>query len=91
VTPDTILRWHGQPVARKWTDRVGRSRPVGRQARLRALVIRIRTDNPDVGLYPYPERFGEPGPLSRPVNNRAHPARAEGIPPRGGLSEGVLP
>ena len=29
VTPDTILRWHRELVARKWTYRAGRGRPAG--------------------------------------------------------------
>jgi transposase len=49
VTPDTILRWHRELVARKWTCRVGRGRPAGLQAHLRALVIRMATENPTWG------------------------------------------
>ena len=45
VTPDTILRWHRELVARKWTYRAGRRRPADAQARLRTLVIRIATEN----------------------------------------------
>jgi hypothetical protein len=46
VTPDTILRWHRQLAARKWPYRPGRGRPRGLQAHLRALVIRMATENP---------------------------------------------
>ena len=46
---DTILRWHRELVARKWTYRPGRKRPVGHQAHLRALIIRMATDNPTWG------------------------------------------
>jgi putative transposase len=49
VTPDTILRWHRELVARKWTSGGGRGRPQGLQARIRALVIRMATDNPTWG------------------------------------------
>jgi hypothetical protein len=49
VTPDTILRWHRELVARKWTYGGGRGRPVGMQARLRALVLRMATENPTWG------------------------------------------
>jgi hypothetical protein len=49
VTPDTILRWHRDLVARKWTYRSGRGRPAGLQAHLRALVIRMATENPTWG------------------------------------------
>ena len=49
VTPDTILRWHRQLVARKWTYvRVRGGRP-GLQAHLRALVVRMATENPTWG------------------------------------------
>ena len=49
VTPDTILRWHRELVARKWTYRVGSGHRPGLQAHLRALVIRMATDNPTWG------------------------------------------
>jgi transposase InsO family protein len=49
VTPDTILRWHRELVARKWTYTAGRGRPPGLQARIRALVIRMATENPTWG------------------------------------------
>jgi putative transposase len=49
VTPDTILRWHRELVARKWTyTRVRAGRP-GLQAHLRALVVRMATENPTWG------------------------------------------
>jgi hypothetical protein len=46
VTPDTILRWHRELVARKWTYRASGVRRAGLQAYLRALVIRMATENP---------------------------------------------
>ena len=49
VTPATILRWHRQLVARHWTTQ--RTRP-GRPAipaGLRALVLRLATENPTWG------------------------------------------
>jgi hypothetical protein len=49
VTPDTILRWHRELVARKWTYRAGHGRPADAQARLRALVIRMAIENPTQG------------------------------------------
>jgi putative transposase len=48
VTPDTLLRWHRQLVARKWTY-VGRP---GRRAvlvEIRCLVVRMATENPTWG------------------------------------------
>ena len=49
VTPDTILRWHRELVARKWTYGGGRGRPRGLRARIRALVVRMATENPTWG------------------------------------------
>jgi putative transposase len=49
VTPATILRWHRQLIARRWTTqptRVGRPAiPAG----VRALVVRLATENPTWG------------------------------------------
>ncbi len=50
VTPDTLLRWHRELVARKWTY-VERRRP-GRprtKAEIEALIIRMATENPRWG------------------------------------------
>jgi hypothetical protein len=49
VTPDTILRWHRELVARKWTYGGGRGRSRGLPARIRALVVRMATENPTWG------------------------------------------
>ena len=49
VTPDTILRWHRQLIARKWT--YPKRRP-GRPAvlpEIRRLVVRMATENPTWG------------------------------------------
>src|SRR5262245_27658894 len=49
VTPDTILRWHRELIARKWTFK--RNRP-GRPPAMKAiedLVIRMATENPKWG------------------------------------------
>ena len=49
VTPDTILRWHRELIARKWT--YARQRP-GRPAvlvEIRRLIVRMATDNPSWG------------------------------------------
>jgi putative transposase len=50
VTPDTLLRWHRELVARKWTF-VERRRP-GRprtRAEIEALIVRMAGDNPGWG------------------------------------------
>jgi hypothetical protein len=48
VTPDTILRWHRQLIARKWTyaTRLGRR---GVPAEIRRLVVRMAEENPTWG------------------------------------------
>jgi hypothetical protein len=45
VTPDTLLRWHRQLIARKWTyaARPGRR---GVLAEIRSLVIRMAEEHP---------------------------------------------
>jgi putative transposase len=80
VTPETILRWHRELVARKWTYRAGQGRPAGVQARLRALVIRMATENPTWG---YTHIQGALKNLGHRVGRStiARILRAEGIPP----------
>jgi putative transposase len=48
MTPDTILRWHRQLIARKWTyaTRLGRR---GVLAEIRRLVVRMAEENPTWG------------------------------------------
>lgn len=49
VTPDTLLRWHRQLIARKWTYARG---PTGRRgvlAEIRRLVVRMAEENPTWG------------------------------------------
>jgi putative transposase len=50
VTPATLLRWHRRLVARRWdyTSRRGPGRPPT-AARIRTLVIRMATENPEWG------------------------------------------
>ena len=49
VTPATILRWHRQLVARRWTTQPTRPGRPAIPAGLRALVIRLATENPTWG------------------------------------------
>ena len=46
VTPDTILRWHRQLIARKWTSAKRRGRRPGVLAEIRRLVGRMAEENP---------------------------------------------
>jgi len=49
VTPDTILRWHRELIARKWTSVRSRPGRPGVQAEIRRLAARMATDNPSWG------------------------------------------
>jgi transposase InsO family protein len=48
ATPDTLLRWHRQLIARKWTY-AGRSGRGGVLCEIRQLVVRMATENPTWG------------------------------------------
>jgi len=48
ATPDTLLRWHRQLVARKWTYAKGAGRR-GVLVEIRQLVVRMASDNPTWG------------------------------------------
>jgi hypothetical protein len=49
VTPDTILRWHRQLIARKWTYAKERSSRRGVLTEIRRLVVRMAEENPAWG------------------------------------------
>jgi len=49
VTPDTILRWHRELIARKWTSETPRFGRPGVQVEIRRLAVRMATDNPSWG------------------------------------------
>jgi putative transposase len=48
ATPDTLLRWHRQLVARKWTY-AARSRRCGALSEIRQLIVRMASENPTWG------------------------------------------
>ena len=69
VTPDTILRWHRQLIARKWTYAKGRCARPGVVAEIRRLVVRMAEENPTWGytrirgaLKNVGHRVGRPSP-----------------------------
>jgi hypothetical protein len=49
VTPATILRWHRQLLSRHWTTQSARSGRPSIPAGLRALAVRLATENPTWG------------------------------------------
>jgi hypothetical protein len=49
VTPSTILRWHRQIIARHWTTQPARPGRPAIPAGVRALVLRLATENPTWG------------------------------------------
>lgn len=50
VMPDTILRWHRQLIAGKWTYSNRRPGRPGVLGEIRRLVVRMATENPTWGL-----------------------------------------
>jgi transposase InsO family protein len=49
VTPDTLLRWHRQLVAQKWTYATARGSRRGVLAEIRRLAVRMAVENPTWG------------------------------------------
>jgi transposase len=49
ITPATILRWHRQLVRRRWTTRPARPGRPAVPAGVRALIVRLATENPTWG------------------------------------------
>ncbi len=50
VTPDTLMRWHRRLIAAKWTYEVkGRVGRPGLMKRIKALILRMATENPSWG------------------------------------------
>ena len=45
VTPDTILRWHRQLIARKWTFTPNRPGRPGIMKKISPLILRMATEN----------------------------------------------
>ncbi len=49
VTPDTILRWHWQLIARKWTCELKRAGRPGIMQEISSLIVHMATENPAWG------------------------------------------
>jgi len=87
VTPDTLLRWHRQLVARKWTY-PRRSQRRGVLAEIRRLVVRMAEDNSSWGytriqgaLNNVGHRVGR-STIARRRSSRSTLLIAQAIPPR---------
>ena len=82
VTPDTILRWHWQLIARKWTYSTRRPGRPSVIPEIRRLVVRMATENPRWG---YTRIQGALKNLNHRVarSTIATILKAQGIPPSG--------
>ena len=82
VKPDTILRWHRELIARKWTYARRRPGRPGLLAEIRRLVVRMATENPTWG---YTRIQGALKNVGHRVarSTIANILKAEGIPPSG--------
>ena len=88
VTPDTMLRWHRQLVARKWTYATPRSSRRGVLAEIRRLVVRMAEENPTWG---YTRIQGALKNVGHRVGRStiARILKAAGVPPRAGAADVV--
>jgi putative transposase len=82
VTPDTILRWHRQLIARKWTYPKRRPGRPNVLPEIRRLVVRMATENPSWG---YTRLQGALRNLGHRVarSTIATILKEQGIPPSG--------
>ena len=98
VTPATILRWHRQLVARRWTTQPVRPGRPAIPAGLRALIVRLATENPTWGYQTHPRRTRRPRlpdrrlhRLENPEHRRNRPRAAAGRTVLGASSSGRRP
>ena len=80
VTPDTLLRWHRQLIARKWTYATRRGGRRGVLAEIRRLAVRMAEENPTWG---YTRIVGALKNVGHRVSRSsiARILKAHGIPP----------
>jgi hypothetical protein len=76
VTPATILRWHRQLIAHRWTTRPVRLGRPAIPAGLRALVLSMATENPTWGYRRDHGERDEHRPTARPTRWTAPPVSA---------------
>jgi putative transposase len=86
VSPRTLLRWHAQLVARRWTyPRRQPGRPPVAPP-IRTLVLQMEGE-PHLGLPPHPGRAGRPRPPGRRVDGVEDPGnRSVTTPASGGIT-----
>jgi hypothetical protein len=65
LTPSTIPRWHRQIIARHWTTQPARPGRPAIPAGVRALVLRLATENPTWGYRRHPRRARRTRPSDR--------------------------
>ena len=86
ATPDTLLRWHRRLIARKWTY-ARKSRRLGVLVEIRALVVRMATENPTwayARIQGAPERRPSRGAVDHsPDPEGGGPAACSAAPLRG--------
>ena len=80
VTPDTILRWHRQLIARKWTFTPNRPGRPGIMKKISSLILRMATEHPAWG---YTRIQGALKNLGHSIarSTVAKVLKANGIPP----------
>src|SRR5438067_6553382 len=71
VTPDTLLRWHRQLVARKWTYTRRPSSRSGVLGEIRQLVLRTAAENPTWGYTRIQGALKNLGHQHRAIDDRA--------------------
>jgi hypothetical protein len=80
VTPDTLLRWHRQLIARKWPYPRGRFSRQGVLAEIQRLIVQMAVENPTWGYTRIQGALKNVGPrVGRSTIARI--LKAQGIPP----------
>ena len=81
VTPDTILRWYRRLIAQKYdgSPRRGRGRPMTARA-IADLVVRMASENPQLGLHTDPGGARQPWPRGGPEHGEADATRPRDRP-----------